>query len=149
MCLASRQPVKFVVVVVFLAHLLQPEVPDRVCDHRNRSDADWVSTSVVSCVTLLLPPPNPYWAVQWSWFARVNALCNLSCKKSGEVTASLLGRFLSRHCFTLCITVEVEPRIAKQYKWQHCCSCKNYQGKGMEGGKKVALCCFLAEKIRS
>ena len=23
-----------------------------------------------------------YWAVQQSWFARVNALCNFSCKKS-------------------------------------------------------------------
>ena len=36
----------------------------------------------------------------------------------------------------LCITMEVEPRIAKQYKCHHCCSCKNYWGKGMEGGKK-------------
>ena len=96
---------------------------------------------------VLCHPPAPtsqsLWAVQWSWFARVNALCNLSCKKSGEVTASLLGRFLSRHCFTLCITVEVEPRIAKQYKWQHCCSCKNYQGKGMQGGKKRGFASFL------
>ena len=31
----------------------------------------------------------------------MNALCNLLCKKLWEVTASLLGRFLSRHCFTL------------------------------------------------
>ena len=30
-----------------------------------------------------------YWAVQWSWFAQVNALCHLSCKKSWEVTVSL------------------------------------------------------------
>ena len=43
-----------------------------------------------------------YWAVQWSWFARVNALCNLSRKKSREVASSLPGRFLSR-----CITMEV------------------------------------------
>ena len=50
-----------------------------------------------------------------------------------------LGWFLSRRCFTLCITVEAEPRIAKQYKCQYCCSCKNYCGKGMEGGKK-SLC---------
>ena len=42
--------------------------------------------------------------------------------------------------------MEVEPKIAKQYKWQHCCSCKNYQGKGMEGGKKVSLHCFLADQ---
>ena len=40
---------------------------------------------------------------------------------------ALPGQFLSRRCFTLCITVEVEPRIAKQYKCQYCCSCKNLQ----------------------
>ena len=78
-----------------------------------------------------------YWAVQWSWFAWVNALCNFSCKKSREVTASLPGRFLSKCCFTLCITMEVEPRIVKQYKCHHCCSYKNYLGKWMEGGKSV------------
>ena len=57
---------------------------------------------------------------------------------------------MSRRCFTLCITREVEPRIAKQYKCHHCCSCKNYRGKGTEcGGKKVSLRCFLADqKIR-
>ena len=64
----------------------------------------------------------------------MNALCNLSRKKSREVAASLPGRFLSRCCFTLCITMEVQPRFAKQYKCHHCCSCKNYRGKGMEGG---------------
>ena len=69
----------------------------------------------------------------------MNALCNLSRKKSREFAASLPGRFLNRRCFTLCLTVEVEPRIAKQYKCHHCCSCKNYRGKGMEGGKKVSL----------
>ena len=37
--------------------------------------------------------------VQWSWFARVNALCNLLHKKSREVAASLQGQFLSRCCF--------------------------------------------------
>ena len=56
------------------------------------------------------------------------------------------GWFLSRHCFTLCITVEVESRIGKQYKSQYCCSYKNYHGKGMEGGKKVSLCHFLADQ---
>ena len=55
-----------------------------------------------------------FWAVQWSWFAWVNALCNLSRKKSREVAASLPGRFLRRCCFTLWITMEVEHRIAKQ-----------------------------------
>ena len=79
-------------------------------------------------------------------FARVNALCNLSCKMSREVAASLPGRFLSRRCFTLCITVKVKPRTAKQYIWQPCGSCKNYWGKGMEGGKKVSLHCFLADQ---
>ena len=85
---------------------------------------------------------SPYWVVQWSWFARMNALCNLSRKKSREVAVSLLGRFLSRHCFTLCITMEVQPRIAKQYKCHHCCSCKNYLGKGMEGGKRCLCVVF-------
>ena len=85
-----------------------------------------------------------YWAVQWSWFAWVNALCNILCKKSRETAASLLGRFLSGCCFTLCITMEVEPRTAKQYKCHHCC---NYWGKGMEGGKKkVSLHYFLADQ---
>ena len=44
----------------------------------------------------------------------------------------------------LCITREVEPRIAKQYKCQHCCCCKNYWG--MEGGIKVSLHRFLADQ---
>ena len=64
-------------------------------------------------------------AVRWRWFARVNALCNLSRKTSREVAASLPGRFLCRRCFRLCITMEVEPRIAKKYKCHHCYSCKN------------------------
>ena len=73
-------------------------------------------------------------------------LCNLSRKKSREVAASFLGQFLSRRCFMLCITMEVEPRIAKQYKCHHRCSCKNYHGKGMEGEKKVSL---VVQKITS
>ena len=51
----------------------------------------------------------------------------------------------------LCITMEVEPRIAKQYKCHHCCNCKNYLGKGMMGGKKC-LCVvffFADQKIAS
>ena len=43
----------------------------------------------------------------------MNALCNLSGKKSREVGASLPGRFLRRRCFTLCITMEVEPKIRR------------------------------------
>ena len=96
--------------------------------------------------TVITENRNGLRAVQWSWFARVNALCNLSRKKSREVAASLPGRFLSTRCFTLCITVEVEPRIAKQCKCQYCCSCKNYRGKGMEGGKKVSLHHFWADQ---
>ena len=46
----------------------------------------------------------------------------------------------------LYITMEVEPRVSKQYKCQHCCSCKNYRGEGMEGGKKVSLHHFLADQ---
>ena len=42
--------------------------------------------------------------------------------------------------------MEVEPRIAKQYKCHHCCSFKNYRGKGMEGGEKVSLRRFLADQ---
>ena len=57
-----------------------------------------------------------------------------NCKGS---QCTFLGRFLSRRCFTLCITVEAEPRIAKQYKCQYCCSCKNYRGKGTAGKKSV------------
>ena len=88
-----------------------------------------------------------YWAVQWSWFAQVNALRNLSRKKSREVAVSLLGRFLSRRCFTLCITMEVEPRIAKQYKCHHCCNCKkSVPGKRGGGLKKKCLWRFLADQ---
>ena len=87
--------------------------------------------------------PPIYLAVQWRWFAQVNALCNLSCKKSWDVATSLPGWFLSRRCFKLCITKEVEPRIAKQCKCHHCCSCKNYQGKGMEGGEKSVFALFF------
>ena len=36
----------------------------------------------------------------------------------------------------LCITMEVEPRIAKQYKCHHYCSCKNYRGMWMEVGQQ-------------
>ena len=64
----------------------------------------------------------------------MNALCNLPRKKSREVAASLPDLFLSRRCFALFITMEVEPKIAKQYKCHHCCSCKTYGDKGMEGG---------------
>ena len=81
------------------------------------------------------------WVVQWSWFARANALCNLSRKKSREVALLLPGRFLSRRRFTLCITMKAKPWIA-----MHCCSCKIYRGKGMEDGEIVSLCRFLVDQ---
>ena len=56
--------------------------------------------------------------------------------------SALLGQLLSRRCFTLCITEEVKPIIAKQCKCQCCCSCKSYHGKGMEGGKKCLCVVF-------
>ena len=34
-----------------------------------------------------------YWAIQRSWFARVNALCNLPSKKSREVAARFRADF--------------------------------------------------------
>ena len=94
---------------------------------------------------------SAYWAIQRSWFARVNELCNLLSKKSREVAAHFRANFwVGVGCFTLCISVEVEPRIAKQYKCQYRCICKNYPGKGMEGGKKVSFCRFFAgQKIAS
>ena len=58
---------------------------------------------------------------------------------------SLAGWFLSRHCFMLCITMEIEPRIVMQYKCHHCCSWK-LLGKGDGGWKKVSLHCFLADQ---
>ena len=62
--------------------------------------------------------------------------------RSRERSQPIPGQFPNRYWFTLCIAVEVEPRIAKQYKCQYCCSCKNYHGKGMEGGKKVSALFF-------
>ena len=38
----------------------------------------------------------------------------------------------------LCVTVEDEPRIAKQYESHYYCVCKNNMGKVMEDGKKVS-----------
>ena len=44
--------------------------------------------------------------------------------------------------------MEAEPRTAKQYKCHHCCSCKSYWGKGMEGGKKCFASFFGRPKDR-
>ena len=42
--------------------------------------------------------------------------------------------------------MEVEPRIAKQYKCHHCCSCKNYRGKGVEDGEKSVFALFFGRQ---
>ena len=44
-------------------------------------------------VTLMYVDLSEYWAIQQSWFARVNALCNLSRKKSREVAAHFRAYF--------------------------------------------------------
>ena len=44
-------------------------------------------------VTLMYVDLSEYWAIQQSWFARVNALCNLSRKKSREVAAHFRADF--------------------------------------------------------
>ena len=42
-----------------------------------------------------------------------------------------------------CVMMEIEPRTAKQYKCHHCCSCKNYLGKGDGGWKKNVFALFF------
>ena len=46
------------------------------------------SFHAVSALTMVV-----YWAIRRSWFARVNALCNLSRKKSREVAAHFRADF--------------------------------------------------------
>ena len=50
------------------------------------------------------------------------------------------GLFLSRRCFTLCIIMEIETRIAKHYKCHYRCVCKDYRGKLMEEGEGGGVC---------
>ena len=58
----------------------------------------------------------------------------------------LPGRFLRRRWFTLCITIEAETRIAKQYKCHYCCVCKNYRitNEGDGGWKKKRSVCIVS-----
>ena len=84
-----------------------------------------------------------YWAVQWSWFARLNALRNLSRKMSRDVAAPLPGRFLCRHFFTLCIAREVEPRIAKQYIMPPLLQLQKLPEKGDGGWEENVSASFL------
>ena len=90
-----------------------------------------------------------YWAHNWMW---LNCWCwqmltghlpvQVSCQFIEHTTTKMnilqmlawclaerRYRQWCRCCFMLCITMEVEPRIVKQYKCPHCCSCKNYQEK--------------------
>ena len=119
--------------------------------------ACWVCRCCRCC--LFLPPPPPPCIGQFGEAGLCESMpfaifCAGSCKGSlsfvQEVTKGcgchLRGQFLSRRWFTLCVTMEVEPRTAKQYKCQCCCSCENYRGKGMEGGKKVSLRRFGADQ---
>ena len=52
---------------------------------------------------------------------------------------------LGGHCFMLCITMEVEPRIMEQYKCQYCCICKNYWEKVME--KHLFIIFWLTRRL--
>ena len=58
---------------------------------------DWNITKTNSCVHLNVIGEyiyiSLYWAIQRSWFARVNALCNLSRKRLREVAAHLWADF--------------------------------------------------------
>ena len=79
----------------------------------------------------------------------MNALCNLSRKKSQEVAASLLGRFLSWRCFTLCIKIEVEPRIRSSTNAIKVAVAKITGERGWRvDKKKVSLRRFLAPEDR-
>ena len=49
----------------------------------------------------------------------------------------------------LCITMEAEPTIVKQYKCHYCCVCKNYRGKVMKDEKKKCLCIIFQLTRRS
>ena len=65
--------------------------------------------------------------------------CTGSC---GRLQLPLPGQFLSRRCFMLCITMEVEPRTAKQYKCCCCCVLQKYRGRVMEDGNKMSALFF-------
>jgi len=77
-----------------------------------------------------------YWPIQPTKRPFV-ILSERSCERS---QLPLLGQFLSRRWFMLCITMKIEPRIAKQYKCHYCCVCKNYREKTMKDGKKSVFC---------
>ena len=55
----------------------------------NRRSSEIQGTALGKCIQAW----PVYWAIQRSWFARVNALCNLSRKKSREVAAHFRADF--------------------------------------------------------
>ena len=73
----------------------------------------------------------------------MNALCNLSRKKSREVAASLPGRFLSRRCFTLCINNGSSTKNCEAIEIPPLLQLQKLPGKGMEGGEKSVFASFL------
>ena len=81
----------------------------------------------------------------------MNALCNLSRKKSPEVAASLPGQFLSRlvsHCVQQW-KLNLELRSSTNATTVTVGN-DNGRVKGMKGGQKVSMCRFLAvQKIAS
>ena len=84
-----------------------------------------------------------YWAAQWSWFAWVNALWDLSKKKLREVAASLPGRFLSRRCFTLW---KLNLELRSSTNATAVAVAKITQEWGWRVEKKCLLCHFLADQ---
>ena len=74
-------------------------------------------------------------------FNSVTVSC-IQCKR----THAYIGQFgeagLHECWFTLCMTVEIEPRIVKQYKCHDCCVCKHYEGNVMEDGEKGVFASF-------
>ena len=93
-----------------------------------------------------------YWAVQWSWFAQVNALCNLSCKKSQKITAAT-SRPISEYAL---VHVEYNggswTENAETLQMPLLLCLQKLQGKGDGGWGKKCLCvvfCLTRRKLVS
>ena len=77
----------------------------------------------------------------------MNALCNLSRKKLREVAVSFPVQFLSRRCFTLCITMEVELELRSSTNATTVAVAKINGERGWRVEKKrVSLHHFLADQ---
>ena len=105
---------------------------DHSCKHRNKTSnvlrgkspgEVWGADSPLFLLLKIGVTEDILREVDRSWFA----LVIFRARSRQRSQLPLPGRFLSRRCFTLCITMEVEPRIAKQYKCHYCCVCKNYK----------------------